>query len=92
MFYAGNYEETTGACRNQNGEFDDIFFSNDVTYSKSRCKEKCDSMVGCGAVSYQKDKKTCHGTSRKVTTSSESTWTCYYKKSGYKPSTHRIEN
>ena len=73
------YEVTRGLCRNENGEYDDIFASDGTTPTLKECKKKCDNLLGCGAVSYHELTAKCHGTSNKSTTVSESKWKCYYK-------------
>ena len=93
VFYAV-YEVEQGICLNENGKFYDIFANGmDTRYTLSECKDKCDSTDGCKAVSYHEAGSTCHGTSWKVTTTSETHngWKCYYRP-GYKPSTYISEN
>ena len=87
-FYAVSFNATQGACRNQNGQYNDIF-SDLLTLDE--CKSMCASAVGCGAVSYNEVTLDCYGTSMIATTTSESAWNCY-SKTGYNQCTYNIGN
>ena len=71
-----SYNLTQGACRNQNGKYNDIF-SDLLTLDK--CKTKCGNTVGCGAVSYNEVTLDCYGRSMTATTTPVGAWKCYTK-------------
>ncbi len=77
--------ETRGLCRNEHNEFDDVFTIERPPFSSKRitlseCKNKCDSLIECGAVSCEPTGcNTCYGTSRKASTTLEGNWVCYSK-------------
>jgi hypothetical protein len=86
--YVGSdiYVETRGLCRNEHNQFDDIFtikrdlINNGKRIKLSECKNKCDSLDGCKAVSCEPTGcNTCYGTSRKASTTLEGDWVCYSK-------------
>ena len=90
-FCIGIYEETTGLCRNEKNDFGEIFSDSSKRFTLSECKNKCDMLDECGAVSCEPTGcNSCHGTSEKVTTTLEGNWVCY-SKSGYKLSTYWTE-
>ena len=76
IIFAVNYNVTQGACRNQNGKYNDIF---SALLTLDNCKIKCGNTVGCGAVSYNEVTLDCYGTSMVATTTRESAWKCYSK-------------
>ena len=92
---ADKYEETRGACLNENGEYDDIFESDGTKPTLNECKNKCDNTVGCGAVTYHQETSRCYGTSIKVIPDHQSAflnsaWKCYYKR-GYNHFIYSLE-
>jgi len=81
LYVKQGYYERKGACRNGNNQYEDIFSC--VTLSTLEgCKNKCDAVFGCGAVSWNSYR--CCGVSINVnqmhqSTTSETDWMCYYK-------------
>ena len=71
------YTVAQGLCINENGENSDIFVATLLTLDQ--CISKCNTNVGCNAVSFREYRGVCHGTSKKATISSRSDWICYYK-------------
>ena len=68
------YNKFDGACRNENGNYDDLGrFDVD---SLDSCQQKCNQIPRCNAISWHYDGR-CRLTSTMAETTSERNWKCY---------------